>query len=130
MYATYAYYTGAWYGSTISSDDWEKYATRASDYIDYLTGGRAKTYDDTTDALKKACCAVAEQMALSDSIIENVSAAGGEVASESVGSHSVSYRSSAEMQMGYKQAMLSAAHMYLFPTGLLYRGAICIRHIP
>ena len=130
MYATYAYYTSEWYGSICTSEDWPKYGQRASDYIDYITMGKAATYTDTTGALKKACCAVAEQIAQSDALTANITAAGGEVASETVGSHSVSYRSSTEVSAALKASMLSAAQTYLLPTGLLYRGAICIRRIP
>lgn len=128
MYATYSFYVDEYYGNVISSDDWNRYATRASDYIDYITGGKAKTYDDVNDAVKKACCAVADKMAVSDSISSSMSVAG--LASETVGSHSVSYRSEAEIQASATAAQLSAAQMYLFPTGLLYRGVPCIRRIP
>ena len=128
MYADYTYYTHSWYGNVISAGDWNKYASRASDYIDYITMDKAKTYNDTGDALKKACCAVAEQIAVSDSISTSMSVAS--LASETVGSHSVSYRSEAEIITGATRAMLSVAQTYLLPTGLLYRGAPCIRRIP
>lgn len=128
MYATYAFYTDEFFGSVISEEDFDKYATRASDYIDYLTMGKAKAYEDTNGALAKACCAVAEQIANSDSITASIGVA--EIASETVGSHSVSYRSSVELKAGLDAAMLSAAQMYLTPTGLLYRGVPCIRRIP
>lgn len=128
MYASYDFYTNEFYGNVIGSTDWDKYASRASDYIDYITGGKAKTYDDVNGNLAKACCAVAEQIAVSDSISSSMSVAG--LASETVGSHSVTYRSGAEIQASMKAGMLNAAQMYLFPTGLLYRGVPCIRHIP
>ena len=127
MYATYDYYTAEWYGTIITdSADFDKYAQRASDYLDYITMGKAKSYDDTNDALAKACCAIAEQIDLADS----VGVAAGMVASESVGSHSVSYRSGAEMKASLDASMLNAAQMYLLSTGLLYRGVPCIRRIP
>ena len=128
MYADYTFYAGEFYGTVVKTEDWNKYASRASDYIDYITGGKAKTYEDTDGALAKACCAVAEQMAISESISDSMSVAG--LASETVGSHSVTYRSESEIHAGMKAAMLNAAQTYLFPTGLLYRGIPCIRHIP
>lgn len=126
MYADYTFYVDEYLGSMIHEADWNKYATRASDYIDYITGGKAAGYDDVNNNLAKACCAVAEQIAVSDTISASVAG----VASETVGSHSVSYRSQAEIKAGAQSAMLSAAQMYLFPTGLLYRGVPCIRRIP
>lgn len=128
MYADYSFYTDEFYGTVIPPEEWNKYASRASDYIDYITSGKAKTYEDVNGSLAKACCAVAEQMAISESISSSMSVAG--LASESVGSHSVTYRSESEIHASMKQAMLNAAQMYLFPTGLLYRGVPCIRRIP
>ena len=119
-YASYDYYVSSYYGTTIPEADFDRCALRASDYIDYLTMGKAKTYPDTEDALKKACCAIAEQICLTADI--DVTA----VASETVGSHSVTYRSGADIKAGLDARMLSAAQSYLLPTGLLYRGAPCI----
>lgn len=125
-YADYNFYVNDFHGDVIAGEDFDKYASRASDYLDYITMGKAKSYDDTNDALAKACCAVAEQIDLADS----VGVAAGMVASETVGSHSVSYRSGAEMKASLDASMLNAAQMYLLPTGLLYRGVPCIRRIP
>lgn len=128
MYATFTFYSDVYYGNMIVAEDWNRYATRASDYIDYITGNKAKDYNDTNGWLAKACCAIADQLCVADSISSSMSVAG--LASESVGSHSVSYRSETEIQAGTKAAMLNAAHTYLFQTGLLYRGVPCIRRIP
>ena len=125
-YADYNFYVNDFHGDVIAGEDFDKYASRASDYLDYITMGKAQSYDDTNDALAKACCAVAEQIDLADS----VGVAAGMVASETVGSHSVSYRSGAEMKASLDASMLNAAQMYLLPTGLLYRGVPCIRRIP
>lgn len=125
-YADYNFYVTEFHGDVIPDEAFDKYAQRASDYLDYITMGKAKSYDDTTDALAKACCAVAEQIDLADS----VGVAAGMVASETVGSHSVSYRSGAEMKASLDASMLNAAQMYLLSTGLLYRGVPCIRRIP
>lgn len=128
MYATYQYYTDEYYGNVISNEDWNRYATRASDYINYITGGKAAVYDDVNNLLAKACCAVADQIAVSEAISSSMSVAG--LASETVGSHSVTYRSETEIQASMQAGMLNAAQTYLFQTGLLYRGVPCIRRIP
>ena len=128
MYATYEFYVTTFYGDVLTADNFSRYAGRASDYLDYITMGKAQAYDDANGALAKACCAAAEKFAASEAV--NVRVADGEVASESVGSHSVTYRSSAELQAALGQQLLSSVQMYLLPTGLLYRGAPCIRHIP
>ena len=127
-YATYAFYANTYHGDILTADNFDRYAERASDYLDYVTMGKAQNYVDTTGALAKACCAAAEKFESSDAIAIRV--ANGEVASETVGSHSVSYRSSAEMQAALGTQLLSAVQMYLAPTGLLYRGVPCIRRIP
>ena len=127
-YSDYNFYVNDFHGDVIAGEDFDKYASRASDYLDYITLGKAKTYDDTTDALAKACCAVAEQIDLANKSSMGVSVS--MVASETVGSHSVSFRSGAEMEASLDASMLNAAQMYLLPTGLLYRGVPCIRRIP
>ena len=129
-YADFNFYVNEFYGTALSAENFDKYASRASDYIDYITMGKSKSYDDTDDALAKACCAVAEQVASADEFSSSMSMAGGLVASETVGSHSVSFRSGAEIKASLDANMLNAAQMYLLPTGLLYRGVPCIRLIP
>lgn len=124
MYADYAYYSTTYYGNSISSADFPRYATRASDYIDSLSLTRVP--DGSLDAVKKCCCALAEKF----QIIENANAiaAAGELASESVGSYSRSFRSSAEIEAAAKAELGNIARMYLSKTGLLYRGGVsCVR---
>lgn len=127
-YATYEFYTTVYYGNVLTEENFARYAARASDYLDYLTFSKAKSYDDTDGALAKACCAVAEQISYKDTM--RASFENGEIASESVGSHSISYRSGAEVTEGVEKAMSSAARSYLLPTGLLYRGLPCTARTP
>ena len=126
-YATYDYYVNTFYGDSLTADVFDKYAARASDYIDYITMGKAAGYNDENNQLAKCCCALAEKFGAFDA---EVSVAADAVASETVGSHSISYRSSADIKAGLDSALLAIAQMYLLSTGLLYRGAICIRRIP
>ena len=118
-YADYSYYTTTFYGDLIPEDSFDKYITRASDYVDRLTMGRAASYT-ADEAVKKAACAVAEQYCLIDRA--RISIANGEIASESVGSHSVSYRSSVETAASLEASLYDIAAGYLANTGLLYRG--------
>ena len=139
-YADYAYYTTAYLGTTIGEADFPLLSLRASSYLDYYTQGRAGENPDL-DALKMACCAVAEQMQLADiaqetatkSLSASLSSAGpGELQSQSVGSWSKTYRSGGESAQQAltaaqtaKAALASAANQYLAGTGLLYRGGAC-----
>lgn len=139
-YADYAYYTTAYLGTTIGEADFPRLSLRASSYLDYYTQGRAGENPDL-DALKMACCAVAEQMQLADIAQETAtkslsaslySAGPGELQSQSVGSWSKTYRSGGESAQQAltaaqtaKAALASAANQYLAGTGLLYRGGAC-----
>ena len=111
---------------------------RASSFLDYYTQGRAAQNVDL-DALKMACCAVAEQYQYVDtaqSLAQKSLTASletdGELQSQTVGSWSKTYRSGGETAQQAAtaaqtaQASLSAAAMqYLAGTGLLYRGRGC-----
>lgn len=127
MYADYAYYTGTFFGDMIPEDKFDKYATHASDFIDYFTFGRAAANADLP-AVKKCCCALAEQYMTIESVQGAAAAkvtADGIIASESVGSHSRSFRSGVEaaQALDAENAKLATiGRRYLLPTGLLYRG--------
>ena len=131
-YADYAYYTTAYLGTTIGEADFPRLSLRASSYLDYYTQGRAGENPDL-DALKMACCAVAEQMQLADiaqetatkSLSASLSSAGpGELQSQSVGSVQSAQQALTAAQTA-KAALASAANQYLAGTGLLYRGGAC-----
>ena len=59
-YADYEYYTTTYLGTAIKEDDFQRLSLRASSFLDYYTQGRA-AQNPELDALKMACCAVAEQ---------------------------------------------------------------------
>ena len=130
MYADYAYYTGEeFYGDLIPEDKYPKYATAASDFIDYMTMGRATENAEMTE-VKKCCCALAEQFMSVDAVRKAAAAkvtADGIIASESVGSHSRSFRSGVDGTQAVQEAekeLASIVRRYLLPTGLLYRGGL------
>ena len=132
MYADYTYYTGTYYGTQIASADWNRLATRASDFIDYYTLGRASQFVEAhpeSDAVKKCCCALAEMYQNIEKARESASAAAGDsgmLQSESVGSYSRTYRNGAESYAQTdeleKAEATGIAQRYLLQTGLLYRG--------
>lgn len=111
-YANYNFYAEKFIGKTIKEADFERLALRASQFLDYYTMNRAKDYTKD-DAVKNACCAVAEAY----QIAEQAESKSG-IASESVGSYSVSYRDSKNAM----EMLARAARQYLAFTGLLSRG--------
>ena len=133
MYADFAYYSTEFYGDTIPQGKYPKYGTAASYFIDYITMGRAAK-NAALPAVKMCCCALAEQYMTIDKL--KIAAAAtvtdnGIISSESVGSHSRSFKTGDEASQAVKteQDKLSEiARRYLLPTGLLYRGGVSCVH--
>lgn len=137
-YADYEYYTTTYLGTAIKEDDFQRLSLRASAFLDYYTQGRAAKNADL-DALKMACCAVAEQyqyidtaQALAQKSLSASLESDGELQSQTVGSWSKTYRSggdSAQQALSSAQsaqaALAAIAQQYLSATGLLYRGRGC-----
>lgn len=146
-YADYEYYTTTYLGTAIKEDDFPRLSLRASSFLDYYTQGRAAKNADL-DALKMACCAVAEQYQYIDTAQalaqKSLSASlesgeSGELQSQTVGSWSKTYRSggdSAQQALSSIQtaqaALAAIMQQYLGTTGLLYRGRGCCYggHVP
>lgn len=138
VYADFTYYKGTFGGAAITEEvEFTRLAAKASGYIDYLTWFRAKYYAET-DAVKMACCALAEQYktmeALSESSAAALQADTAGMQSQTVGSYSVTYRNAADVARAgaetvseMKKELYSIAQQYLLPTGLLYRGRGCGR---
>lgn len=135
VYADYDFYLNEYFGRTIQEDDFPRLALRGSQYIDYITKGRAERNPDMEDA-KMCCCALAEQyqtieaaQELAQKSLSAGAADSAEVQSETVGSWSQSYRSGGDSALAAAQAveagrsaLLDTARRYLAHTGLLYRG--------
>lgn len=113
-YATYEFYTSGYYGNKIPESDFTRLSERASEYIDYITFGRASTYDDTTDLLKKACCAVAEAYQSNEN--------GGGVVAETIGKITRNYAAGVSTAPTEEQRLYKAVNRYLGRTELLYLG--------
>ena len=127
MYADYNYYTTVFYGTILTQEQFPKYATAASDFIDYITYGKAAANADLP-AVKKCCCALADQYVAIQNAQARAAASSGEIQSESVGSHSRTFRSGAEIIQAAEAGLGAIARRYLLPTGLLYRGGVAIVH--
>lgn len=138
MYADYTFYTEAFYGTAIAEADFPRLSSRASDFIDYYTRGKAVAYENTTP-LAKCCCAIAEAMQSDEqnkalaakANAAALASANGEIKSETVGSWSQSYAtasdyikagSKADAVKDARAAYAGIAQEYLANTGLLYRG--------
>ena len=135
MYADYEFYVSCYYGTMIAEDDFCPLAKRASEFIDYITGNQAhKAFAGTDEAkikaIRKCCCALAEQYVTIDRMKEAAAAtfqSGGEIQSETVGSHSRTFRSGTETSAAVAAAngqLGVLARHYLCPVGLLYRGGV------
>ena len=134
-YADYDYYANEYLGRAISAGNFPRLALHASQYLDYITQGRAER-EPELEPLKMCCCSLAEQYQKIDAADELArkslaagAAEGAEVQSETVGGWSRSYRSGGDSAQSAAQAaeagqsaLLGIARQYLAHTGLLYRG--------
>lgn len=89
-------------------------AIEASFYLNELTLGRI---GEPIDEVKMATCAVAEITHK-----EYVQMNEDQIASESVGPHSVSYVKKTKTADEFNRDKMKTSRMYLANTGLLYRG--------
>ena len=122
MVADYGFYRDVYLGEVLSSEDFPGYATRADAYLEELTYGKyanPRLPEGVITNIKMAECSIAD---LCFSMAGDA-AAGSSVTKETVGSHSVTYSSCADAAAYWKTRIFEAAQRYLFPTGLLYRGA-------
>lgn len=142
VYADYGFYLSH-FGGAMTAEEFGRCARRASAYLDYYTQGRAGK-NAGLPALKLACCALAEQYKAIEAWqmqAMRAATASGEAAgikSETVGAHSISYQSAAELSGGAtaarkaaEQELAEIAMKYLAHTGLIYRGGRkCLRRTP
>lgn len=113
-YATYEFYQDSYGGDAIPLADFQRFSKRASEYIDMATFGRAVTYNDEENFLKKACCAVAEAIKTNEE--------GGGIVAESVGKISRNYAAGVTNTPTEEERLSTAICRYLTNTGLLYLG--------
>ncbi len=117
-YTDFDFYEDTYLGNAIAEADFPRLALNASAVIDLLTFNRAAaivtagTETDTIEKIELATCAVAD-------VLKKIEDSGGQVVqSESVGRASVTYAK----PVSQDAQAFSAAKLYLWPTGLMYRG--------
>ncbi|MDN9637783.1 hypothetical protein KLL63_17745 [Clostridioides difficile] len=106
-YIDYEFYNSL--GGKIPQGSFDRYAIRATKYVDYNTFNRI---EEVTEEIKLATCEVA------DLIYKSNLEGDKEIQSESVGSHSVTYSTSNKT---IEQKAYDILKMYL-DSDLLYRG--------
>lgn len=115
QYADYEFYEEKFCGNVIKEETlFQKLSIEASYFLDELTLGRITEEDE---AIKLAVCAIAEI-----GFYEHKENSGDQIASETVGPHSVSYVKKSRTSEDYRKDKIRKARMYLSGTGLLYRG--------
>ena len=123
MIATFDFYQTEYFGKLLSSEEFPEYATRADAWLSELTYNRYASPDlseSQLHAVKMAECAVADLWYQ----LQTEQASNPAISKETVGSHSVTYRTGAEAAAGLAARIYDTAARYLMTTGLLYRGAI------
>ena len=113
MYADYEYYVQSYRGDILTADNASKWLDRASDYLDGRTFGKLQTSfpvdDYSIGRVKKAVCAVADELCQQSLLMESSSATIKDasiippVKSITSGKESVSYSTD-----GYSQAASGA----------------------
>lgn len=109
IYADYGYYRFEYLGERLTEERFERFSRMASVYLDRITFDRAQKAAES-EAVKLACCAVAEAMDAEGA---------GRISSEMVGNWSRAYRLE-DSSAGRR--LYDAAALYLDGTGLLFRG--------
>lgn len=122
-YTDFAFYSGTFLGTQISSANFARLALRASEIVDQITFNRtaaivlAATDTATIALIENAVCAVAEQYQANEA-----NPSGGGIKSESIGANSVVYRDGSYATLSDNAKLLRVANVYLSGTGLLYCG--------
>lgn len=115
MYADFEYYRTQYNGTLITDkNQFERQAIEACCLIDEMTMGRIRA---ASDEVKRAVCAVCEISYREDKQDQEA-----QIASESVGPHSVSYVKQTKSKADFLSEKRAIIKRYLWRTGLLYRG--------
>ena len=123
MISDFDFYQTEYFGKLLSAEEFPEYATRADAWLSELTFDRYSSPDlseSQIQAVKMSECAIAELCYE----LQTEQASNPAISKETVGSHSVTYRTGAEAAAGLAARIYDAAARYLMTTGLLYRGAI------
>ncbi len=94
QYVDYDFYVNVYLGNAIEPEDFPRLSLRASEYVYSLTRGLCeKVPEEQRDAVQRAICAVADVLLDEQRMTARSFSAEKTIASETVGSHSVSYGS-------------------------------------
>lgn len=130
---TYQFYTGTYYGDSVSETDFPKWLSRATDELNFLTNGNI-TEDAQTEfstEIQKAVCVLVDVLYKVDTLGKAADSGTDEsnIKSKTSGSESVTYGA---IDSAYKKAVSDvkakrslewdAILPYLSNTGLLYWG--------
>ena len=124
VFVDYAFYTDSYHGTALSSTEFPAFAVKACAEVNLVTFDRADeviaTGTDTIlmEKIRMAACAAAEQF----KIFESVAHASGVIASETVGSHSISYATSGGAGNSVGARINASIYRWLANTGLMFGG--------
>lgn len=116
-YADYTYYVTSYLGTLVPESSFPQLALRASAVIDQITFNRAAGDTTNTAAIKKAMCAVAEELHRQD-LANGVDG----IASESQGRYSVTYLANSNRSKSNQDKLIAAATVWLQSTYLMFAG--------
>lgn len=127
MYVYYSYYIEKYCGDVIPEEDFTWSERKAESYIRHLTFYRGDIFNEESESVKDAVCAVAEVYYCT--MLKNNHGEHGPVKSENTDGYSVTY--AAEQVDGQtieeltRKKAYDAAYPYLLPTGWLSRRVVC-----
>lgn len=130
-YADYTFYTDVYLGNVIPSADFNRVAQRSSDIIDVMTYNQIDQYiisnTDIYTKIKKANCALAEQIYYDEQTVSINGSSRANIASIKAGEETITYSSKNaktefEIQKDSYSTALSIVSEYLSGTNLLYMG--------
>ena len=122
-YVDFEFYQNTYKGDTVPVSAFDKWAERASEYIDADSGGLAATATgEAMEAVKRCCCAVAEALYTAQLQAENGTPDGAVLKAETVGSWRQEYELTADATKTLDTRVYDIEKRYLGAWGLLYRG--------
>lgn len=134
MIVDYSYYKCMFLGNAIKEEDFDRFSRKAERFVAYATVNKAiLTSGEILNSVKDCICELAECYASFDKIEKQALGEGEKViTSESVGTWSVSYDTSAQRTntdiatdvTQRDKKLYSIVKQYLVHTGLLYRGVM------
>lgn len=117
-YADLTYYTDTYKGAVLDTASFPRYSTKATQKIKLHTFNRIRD-DSIPDEAKMCTCELAEAIYKHENAEDS-----GNIASEKVGEHSVSYVDKVKINQIHDGKCIEIIYNWLAHTGLLYRGCL------